>query len=102
MTPTDPDLYTRYGLPTTAHVYGPTRAAIAAYRAWRNDPIFVPPPTLDQVRLLAEYCQDFIGEYTYPLDELKELRQRVLLIKTLTELADWLWDCRRLARLEPL
>jgi hypothetical protein len=78
-----------------------TDAAIAAYRAYGRDPIFNPPPTLAQVRLLGEYCQDFINEYTYPVDELKELRRRIATVKTLTDLADWLWDCRRIG-IEPL
>jgi hypothetical protein len=81
---------------------GPTGRAIAAYRAWTADPIFVPPPTVAQVRLLAEYCQDYIHQFTYPVDEVNELRRRVVHIRTATDLADWLWDCRQMARLEPL
>jgi hypothetical protein len=84
------------------HALTPTHAAIAAYRAWSADPLFVPPPTVAQVRLVAEYCQDYIAEYTYPVDAIAYLRRRVVYIRTLDDLADWLWDCRHWARLEPL
>jgi hypothetical protein len=80
----------------------PTDAAIAAYRAWSADPLFVPPPTVEQVRLVAEYCQDYINERTFPADTITYLRRRVAYIKTLDDLADWLWDCRKFARLEPV
>ena len=82
--------------------YTPTDAAIAAYRAWSADRMFVPPPTLDQVRLVAEYCQEYIHQYSYPLVEMRELRRRVVLIRTATALANWLADCRYWTRLEPL
>lgn len=107
MTPQDPDLYTHYGLPLTAHVYEPTRSAIAAYIAHRDDPIFVREPDAAQVRLVAEYCQHYInarepfGHFTYPADELADLRIRVTRIRTVGELAGWLWDCRRIG-IEPL
>jgi hypothetical protein len=60
MRPTDPDPRTRYA----AHALTPTAAANAAYRAWSADPLFVPPPTVAQVRLLADQCQEYIGAYT--------------------------------------
>jgi hypothetical protein len=103
MTPVDPDLYTRYGIPLTAHAYGPTRAAIAAYIAYRDDPIFAPAPTDAQVRLIAQYCQHYIAAplFTCPADELRRLRREVDHIRTVRELADWLWDCRRIG-IEPL
>jgi hypothetical protein len=105
MTPRDPDLYTRYGLPSTAQEPNgsPLRAAIAAFRAWSHDPIFVPLPTVEQVRLLAEYCQDYIRApvFTYPAQELAVLRAMVVQIRTVRQLADWLWECRRIG-IEPL
>jgi hypothetical protein len=98
MTPIDPDLFARYGLPLTAHVYGPAAAAIAAYKAYRADPIFAPEPTAAQVRLVAEYCEHYISSslFTYPADELAQVRAAIVQIRTLRELADWLWDCRRI------
>src|SRR3954467_7623402 len=107
MTPIDPNLYTRYappGLPPlTAHVTGPPRAAIAAYQAYCADPIFQPAPTLDEVRLVAQYCQEFVNAplFTNPADELRQLRAAVVQIRTVKELADWLWDCRAIG-IEPI
>src|SRR4030095_1949093 len=103
MTPRDPDLYTRYGLPRTALVYDSTRAAIEAFRAWRDDPIFMPMPTPGQVRLVAQYCQAFIMApiLTCPAEELIQLRARIEQIRTLKELADWLGECRQIG-IEPL
>lgn len=98
MTPVDPDLYSRYSLPSIAHVTGPAGAAIAAYKAYCADPIFAPAPTPAEVRLIAEYCEHYISSslLTYPADELRQLRQAVVQIRTVKQLADWLWDCRRI------
>lgn len=105
MTPRDPDLYTRYGLPQTSWTYdgSPMRAAIAAYTAWRDDPIFIPMPAPGQVRLVCQFLQDYINApiFTYPAEELIQLRARIEHIRTLKELADWLWECRRIG-IEPL
>jgi hypothetical protein len=103
MTPRDPDLYTSYGLPLTTHAHAPTQAAIAAYRAFVADSLFVPPPSADEVRLVALYCQEYIGSpmFTYPADELRQLRRTIVHVRTVQELADWLWDCRRIG-IEPL
>ena len=75
----------------------PTHAAIAAYLAWSADRMFMPPPTVAQVRLIAEYCQEYINQYTYPQDAITYLRRRVVQIRTLDDLEDWLWDCRKFA-----
>jgi hypothetical protein len=103
MTPRDPDLYMRYSIPLTCDVNGPTRAAIAAYIAFRDDPVMEPAPTPDQVRLVAQYCQHYIQApmFTCPAYELAQLRDAVMYIRTVQELADWLWDCRRIG-IEPL
>jgi hypothetical protein len=102
VTPHDPDLYTRYGMPSTPNG-SPLCAAIAAYRAWRNDNIFHPCPTPAQVRLVAQYCEDVIRApvFMYPAQELAVLRAMVVQIRTLNELADWLRECRRIG-IEPL
>jgi hypothetical protein len=105
MTPRDPDPRTRYGTPPlAAHAGASTRAAIAAYVAYRNDPVMEPKPTDAQVRLVAQYCQEWIRSplFTYPADGLAQLRWDVERIRTVADLADWLWDCRRIMRLEPL
>jgi hypothetical protein len=100
MTPRDPDLYTRYGLPSTVQepAGSPTRAAIEAFRAWRDDPIFIPMPTPGQVRLLAEYCQDYISAqaFVFPKEIIADLRAQVVYIKTLDELMNWLEGCRKI------
>jgi hypothetical protein len=81
----------------------PTDAAIAAYRAYRDDKgMFEPEPSLEQIRLIAEHLQEYINERTFPADAIDYLRRLVVYIKTLDDLADWLWDCRKFARLEPL
>jgi hypothetical protein len=53
---------------------------------------------------VAEYCQEYIAApmFTYPAYELAQLRECVQYIRTVQELADWLWDCRRIMKLEPL
>jgi hypothetical protein len=104
MTPTDPDPRTRYGFPSiAAAAEAKTQAAIRAYRAYRADPLFVPAPSTAQVRLVAQYCHEYISSpvFTYPAEELRQLREMVLLIVTLGELADWLWEARRIG-IEPL
>jgi hypothetical protein len=103
MSPRDPDPYLFGSLPSTAQAYGATRAAIEAYRAWRDDRIFMPVPAPGQVRLVAQYCQDYINApiFTYPAEELIQLRARIEHIRTLTELAGWLGECRRIG-IEPL
>jgi hypothetical protein len=104
MTPRDPDLYTRYGTPPlAAHADAPTRAAIAIYRAYRLDPVLERAPTAAEVRLVAMYCCDYIyGPLpVYVGEDVLELQRRVLYIRTLDDLARWLWDCRRIG-IEPL
>jgi hypothetical protein len=80
-----------------------TDTAIAAFTAYRADPIMEPRPTLQQIRLVAQYCEEYIWSpsYCYPTEELADLRRRVAYIATLRDLADWLWDCRRIG-IEPL
>jgi hypothetical protein len=105
MTPRDPDLYTRYHTPPlAAHADAPTRLAIAIYRAYRLDPVLERAPTAAEVRLVALYCQEWIRSplFTYPADGLAQLRWDVERIRTVQDLADWLWDCRRIMRLEPI
>jgi hypothetical protein len=104
MTPRDPDPHTRYGIPLTAHAYAPTRSAIAAYIAYRDDQVMEPAPTPNQVRLVAQYCQEYINAPAfayYVSPEHFRLRREVEQIRTVRELADWLWDCRRIG-IEPL
>jgi hypothetical protein len=93
---------THFNRVTHAEAYTPTDAAIAAYRAYEVDPIMEPEPTVAQVRLVAEHLQEYINERTFPAEPITYLRRRVVYIKTLDDLADWLWDCRKFARLEPL
>ena len=80
-----------------------TEAALSVFVAYRADPIMEPRPSLAQVRLVAQYCEEYIWSplYTHPVDELADLRRRVAYIRTLRDLADWLWDCRRVG-IEPL
>jgi hypothetical protein len=104
MTPRDPDPYTRYTLPSTRQAQTRTAAAIAIYRAYRLDPFFMRPPSTDEVRLIAEFCQEWINSSAFTcLDEERAwLRHEVKYIRTIDDLARWLWDCRRIMRLEPL
>jgi hypothetical protein len=39
--------------------------------------------------------------FSLPAEELIQLRARILHIRTLNELVDWLWECRRIG-IEPL
>jgi hypothetical protein len=98
-----PNRATHATLPLAAHTDAPTRCAIAAYLAYTADPVMEPRPTLQQVRLVAQYCEEYIWspDFAYVSPELAELRRRVEHICTLRELADWLWDCRAIG-IEPL
>jgi hypothetical protein len=98
-----PNRVTHATIPLIADAYAPTQAAIAAYIAYRDDPVMEPAPTDAQVRLVAQYCQHYISAplFTYPADELRRLRWEVEHIRTADDLARWLWDCRRIG-IEPL
>jgi hypothetical protein len=90
-------------IPLTCDADERTSAALSVFVAYRADPIMEPRPTPEQVRLVAQYCEEYIWSPTFcfPAEELAELRRRVAYICTLRDLADWLWDCRRIG-IEPL
>jgi hypothetical protein len=90
------------GLPLVADAPHAQRAAIAVYVAYRADPVMEPPPNAYEVRLIAMYLDEYIHAPVHLLStELAELRRDVEYIRTLNDLANWLWDARRI-RLEPL
>jgi hypothetical protein len=97
---THSDLYA--SPPLIAEAPPAQRLAIAVYRHHRDDPILCRQPNGYEVRLIALYLYDYIHAPIYlPSAELAELRRRVEYIRTLLDLANWLWDCRRIG-IEPL
>jgi hypothetical protein len=99
---TDADPYAAIALPLVADAPHAQRCAIAVYVKYRAEPVMEPPPNAYEVRLIAMYLYEYIHAPVHLLsDELADLRRRVEQIRSLRELADWLWDCRRIG-LEPL
>jgi hypothetical protein len=99
------EYYGKAGLPLhyEGHLGGATQAAILTYRRYIAEPIMQPAPSLDELRLVLEYCAYFVRApaWTWPKDELALLRASIEHVKTAQELSDWLRRCKRIG-IEPL
>jgi len=75
---------------------GRTRAAILVYVRYSQDPLFEREPTPSELRLIVEYCFDYIHapELVFPRELIAHLREQVVHIKLPHELTNWLEGCR--------
>jgi hypothetical protein len=97
------------GLPGTPQSYlayngGVTRPALLIFRCYMQEPILERPPTIDEMRLLCEYCAYWINQpgLIFPPEVLAVLRYEIERIKTPYELAVWRDGCKKAFGLEPL
>jgi len=99
---TDADPYAAIALPLVADAPYAQRCAIAVYVAYREDPIMCRPPNAYEIRLIAMYLYEYINAPVHlPSERLADLRRDVEYIRTLNDLANWLWEARKVP-LEPL
>jgi hypothetical protein len=94
-----PDPFTAYtpaGTPQTVWAYngGITRRAVVVYARYMAEPRFEREPTLDELRLIVDYCHHYINApCLVETDELRILRSAILFVETPHELSGWLWGC---------
>lgn len=94
---TDADPYATIALPLVADAPYAQRCAIGVYVDYRKDPIMEPPPNAYEIRLIAMFLYEYINAPVHlPSQRLADLRRDVEYIRTLTELADWLWEARKI------
>jgi len=88
--------YSAAGLPLHYYRQEATRAAILVYVRHMAQPRFEPAPTADELRLVVEYCEYFIHApaWKIPARELGMLRASIEHVKTVHDLATWLYGCR--------
>jgi hypothetical protein len=92
------DEYDAFGLPLGVRASGMYAAAILVTLRHIQEPRFEPEPSPTELRLLVEHCAYFIHApaWKFPARELKMLRASIEHIKTVPDLANWLWGCRQI------